>query len=298
MTSERLIIQSNGPVSIADHGGEGPLIVCVHGLEGSAHNWNLIAPDLARTHRVVAPDLSGFGHTPPAGRGSSVEANALVVADVIDHFGGDAILIGNSMGGLISLLVADRFPAKVDGIVLIDPAAPVTNWFRVRPSAAARLSVPLVPWLGALAVDVYRSTQSPADGVAETLDFVTADVASLDPRVWADALEVAELRRTQPWATDALVEAVNTIAPYVVTKSTFARLLHRISQPTLLVHGTEDDLIQIETARWMARERPDWTHAFFEGVGHVPMLEAPETLLEVIHTWEAAYFPTTPADAR
>jgi pimeloyl-ACP methyl ester carboxylesterase len=296
MTSRRVVIQSNGPVSVADHGGDGPLIVCVHGLEGSAHNWNLIAPDLARTHRVVAPDLSGFGHTPPAGRGSSVEANAHVVADVIDHFGGDAILIGNSMGGLISLLVADLHPGKVDGIVLIDPAAPVTNWFRVRPSAAARLSVPLVPWLGALAVDVYRATQSPAEGVAETLDFVAADAASLDPRVWADALEVARLRRTQPWATDVLVEAVNTIAPYVLTKSIFAKLLHRISQPTLLVHGTEDQLIQIETARWMARERPDWTHAFFEGVGHVPMLEVPERLLEVVHAWEEAYFPLDRVD--
>ena len=95
---ERTVVDSNGEVSLIDFGGEGPLIVCVHGLEGSAFNWNLIGPELARNHRVVAPDLSGFAHTPPLERGSTVEANREVVADVIKHYGDEAILIGNSMG--------------------------------------------------------------------------------------------------------------------------------------------------------------------------------------------------------
>lgn len=292
MTATRHEIDANGPISIVDHGGEGPLIVCVHGLEGSAYNWNLIGPELARTHRVVAPDLSGFGYTPQAGRGSTVDANAELVAEVIEHFGSEALLVGNSMGGLVSILVADRYPELVRGLTLIDPAAPVFRWTRVRPSAAVRLSLPLVPWFGPRLIRRYRSLQRPDQTVAEGLHFVAADAAALDPIVWRDAIEIATLRRTQPWATDALIEAASSIAPYVLTRSIFARHLHRISQPTLLIHGTADHLIQIDTARWMVRERPDWTHAFLEGIGHVPMLEAPETVLEIVRTWESSVHAT------
>ncbi len=287
---ERITIDSDGAVSVLDHGGAGPLIVGVHGLEGSAYNWSLIAPELIKTHRVVAPDLSGFGYTPPLDRGSTVEVNAKLVADAIKHFGDRAILIGNSMGGLISLLVAETYPDLVEGLVLIDPAAPVTNWLAIRPTAAARLSVPLLPGAGSRLVDLYRATQTAEEGVAEFLAFVAKDADGLDEEVWDHALEIARLRRSQPWSTDALVEAVRSIAPYVLRRSRFASVLHRATQPTLLVHGTEDRLIQVETARWMARQRPDWTHAIFDGIGHVPMLEAPERLLAVIRTWEEAVF--------
>lgn len=289
--SERITIDAHGELSVLDHGGDGPLVVCVHGLEGSAYNWNLIGPGLAKSHRVVAPDLSGFGHSLPLDRGASVEANMEVVAEVIKHYGDTAMLIGNSMGGLISMLVATHYPDRVDSLVLIDPAAPVTNWLTVKPHAAARLSTPLVPWLGSKVVDLYRSQLSIDASVNESLNFVAADADALDPRVWQDAREMAEIRRTCEYSTDVLVEAVNSIAPYVLTKRRFAPMLHRVSQPTLLVHGTEDELIQIQTAHWMARQRPDWTSVFFEDIGHVPMLEVPDRLLAVIDTWEAAVRP-------
>jgi pimeloyl-ACP methyl ester carboxylesterase len=50
----------------------------------------------------------------------------------------------------------------------------------------------------------------------------------------------------------------------------------------------EDALIQFATAQWIAKERPDWTHAFLENIGHVPMLEAPDTVVRVIETWESS----------
>ncbi|MGI9665945.1 MAG: alpha/beta fold hydrolase [Acidimicrobiia bacterium] len=292
---ERFTIDVDGPVSIVDHGGEGPLIVCVHGLEGSAYNWNLIAPELTKTHRVVAPDLSGFGYTPPVDRGSAVEVNADLVAGVIKHFGDRAIVIGNSMGGLISILAATRHPDLVAGLVLVNPAAPVTNWFSVRPAAVARLSTPIIPVVGGRAIDAYRATQTPEQSVDEGLAFVCAEPDKVDPRVREFGLEVSRLRRTQDWPTAALVEAMNSIAPYVLWKRRFAKLLHQVSQPTLLIHGTEDALVQVASAQWMARERPDWTAAFFDGVGHVPMMETPEKVLEVFNAWENATFATAKA---
>jgi pimeloyl-ACP methyl ester carboxylesterase len=290
MTFERYTIDLDGPVSILDYGGEGPLVVCVHGLEGSAYNWTLIAPRLARTHRVIAPDLSGFGFTPPLEGGSGVERNAELVKDVIDHFGGEAMLIGNSMGGLISILTSELYPDRVNSLVLIDPAAPVFSWTNINFHAAARLSVPLIPWLGGKLIDAFRDQITVDEGVVEALTFVTAHPESLDPEVWAHATEIGALRRTQPWATSALVEGMTSIAPFVLTKKKFGELIHKVSQPVLLVHGTEDQLVRVAAARWIGRQRPDWTVVLFEGVGHVPMLEIPDRLLDVFDTWESAVF--------
>ena len=67
----------DGPVHYVDFGGPAgaPLVVCVHGLGGSHANWLAIAPQLARTHRVLALDLGGFGLTRGGDRGTSLAAN-------------------------------------------------------------------------------------------------------------------------------------------------------------------------------------------------------------------------------
>jgi pimeloyl-ACP methyl ester carboxylesterase len=291
MTMERYTVDLDGPVSILDYGGEGPLIVCVHGLEGSAFNWAIVAPKLAETHRVIAPDLSGFGFTPQLDGGSGVGRNADLVKDVIDYFGGNAMLIGNSMGGLISILTSQRYPDRVNSLVLIDPAAPVFSWASINLHAAARLSVPLIPWLGSKLIDAFRDQITVDEGVVEALTFVTAHPEALAGEVWEHATEIAALRRTQPWATSALVEGMNSIAPYVLTKGRFSDLIHSVAQPTLVIHGAEDRLVHVAAARWIGRQRPDWTVAILQGVGHVPMLEAPAKVLEVFDTWEAAVLP-------
>ncbi|MCL1587643.1 MAG: alpha/beta hydrolase [Actinomycetia bacterium] len=288
MSMYRTTIDAGGKVSVLDYGGSGPLIVCVHGLEGSAYNWNLVGPHLAETHRVVAPDLSGFGYTDPIDDDSTVERNAQLVADVIDYYGGPAILVGNSMGGLISILAAERYPDKVSRVVLVDPAAPVFSWASVVPSAVARLSVPLIPFVGRRLIEAYKQKITPEAGVREALDFVTADISRIAPSVYDAALEIAQLRRLQPWATNALIQATNSIAPYVLRKGRFATLIHKLSQPTLLIHGTQDELIHVEAATWMSLQRPDWTVAYLEGVGHVPMLEVPDRFLSVFDAWEEA----------
>ena len=90
-----------GPVHYIDYGGkpDGPLVVCVHGLGGSAISFDLIARLLAAECRIYAVDLVGHGRTPVLGRSATVGANRRVV----DHFlrdvvGEPAVLIGNGPG--------------------------------------------------------------------------------------------------------------------------------------------------------------------------------------------------------
>ena len=97
----------------------------VHGLGGSHLNWCLIGPRLAAGRRAVALDLHGFGLTPGTRATSTVQHNArLLDRFVREVTGTPVILVGNSMGGLISILQASAAPDTVAGLVLIDPALP------------------------------------------------------------------------------------------------------------------------------------------------------------------------------
>jgi len=282
---ERTTIDIDGPVSVIEYGGEGPTMVCVHGLEGSAYNWRLVANHFAKSFRVVAPDLRGFGYTEPGNNDVTVEHNGGLVAQVIKHYGPNAILVGNSMGGLVSMLTAARHADLVSGLILVDPAGPVASWSRVDPSRALALAAPMVPGLGERIVKAYRSARTPEEGVAESYEFVAAKPALVNPDAYADALEIARLRRTQAWSASTLVRATRSIAPYVVTKGRYRAVLHRIHQPTLLMHGTEDGVIQLATARWIAAERPDWTTVYLKDIAHVAMIEEPDKFIDIVDTW-------------
>ena len=125
MTDRSRWVDLDGPVHYADYGGEGTPLLLIHGLAGSSLNWMAVAPSLAETHRVLAVDLLGFGQTPLAGRKATLEANRRMVDRFLRNVIGEpAILVGNSMGGLISILEAAAEPARVRGLVLVNPAVP------------------------------------------------------------------------------------------------------------------------------------------------------------------------------
>ena len=124
---ESRTVDLDGPVHYVDFGGpdDGPAVVLVHGLGGSHLNWDLFAPLLNPHARVWALDLPGFGRSEPGGRQVSVPANVAVLDRFLAEVVGEpAVLVGNSMGGMISILAAGERPDAVTGLVLLDPAIP------------------------------------------------------------------------------------------------------------------------------------------------------------------------------
>src|SRR2546428_8653300 len=118
-------VDTDGPVHYYDFGGSGPPLVCVHGLGGSALNWMAVGHQLARDYRVLAPDLRGFGETPLSSGVSTIASNQRLLDRFIREVAGSpAVLVGNSMGGLLSSLQAARRPETVSAAVLADPALP------------------------------------------------------------------------------------------------------------------------------------------------------------------------------
>lgn len=284
------ILDIDGPVHYVDHGGSGPVLVLVHGLGGSHSNWIAVAPLLAEFARVYAVDLVGFGITPPAGRRATVGSNRDMIARFAKAVSPEqpVTLVGNSMGGLISLLAAERYPDTVDGLVLIDPALAPPSVGSIDVRVAQRLAAPLVPGVGERLMRHYATATPPDLVVQETMNLLCAQPDNVSEDALEAALAMATLRREMDWAPRVFTEAGRSIAAVMVRPRAFLRLVHRVSCPVLLLHGERDRLVPVEASRRLASQRPDWTFLVFSGVGHVPQIEAPDSVAAAIAEWMVA----------
>jgi pimeloyl-ACP methyl ester carboxylesterase len=100
-------------------GGDGPPLVLVHGLGGTIENWRGLATPLAAGQRVLVPDLPGHGRSAPLREARDVDALAeAVLAVAYAEEISDAVWIGHSLGGVVSLRAAALRPDAVRGLVL------------------------------------------------------------------------------------------------------------------------------------------------------------------------------------
>jgi pimeloyl-ACP methyl ester carboxylesterase len=277
-----------GPLHYLDYGGPttGPLIVCVHGLSGAAVNWMALAPLLTGTCRVLAPDLAGHGLTRPGRRGAGVAANRALLHRFLESASEDpVILMGNSMGGMISLLEASVAPGTVAGLILVDPALPLVA-ARPDPLVVAMFALDLTPGLSRAMV-AYRRRLSPEQSVARTLRLCCVDPARVAADVVARHVEVARQRLAFTGTERDFMTAARSVvatAGYPGSRA-YRRRIGSVACPVLLIHGTRDRLVPIAAARAAARANPSWSLAELAGVGHVPQLETPAGTARIITGW-------------
>jgi pimeloyl-ACP methyl ester carboxylesterase len=283
-------VDLDGPVHYVDHGGpvDGPLVVCVHGLGGSLVNWAALAPLLTGRCRVMALDLAGFGHTRGGSRSTSVESNQRLLDRFLREVSGTpVILVGNSMGGLISILQASGQPFTVAGLVLIDPALPVGLSARPDPVVLATFAAFAVPAVGRRLLALRRSTSSAETAANDMLQLCCADPSRVPRHVVDQHVEMAAQRRAYEDVDGELLSAAQSLMWVLVDRGRYSRMQRSIAAPVLLLHGDRDRLVPIASARAAAKANPSWRFEVAEGVGHVPQLEVPEWTAAQILDWLA-----------
>jgi pimeloyl-ACP methyl ester carboxylesterase len=107
--------------------GEGkPTVILTAGLSDWSVDWFLVQPDIAEQTRVCSWDRAGFGFSDPRAEPLDIRRSSEDLAQAIGKagIGGPYVLVGHSMGGLETLLLADRYRRELAGVVLVDPTIP------------------------------------------------------------------------------------------------------------------------------------------------------------------------------
>lgn len=122
--------------------GEGPAVVLLHGYPETHYCWRRIAPELARTHRVIAPDVRGYGATrAPAGgqhgEGYSKREMAADIVSLLDALGTErAAVVGHDRGGRVAYRMALDHPDRVERLAVLNIVPTVEQFERVTPEDA------------------------------------------------------------------------------------------------------------------------------------------------------------------
>ena len=281
----------DGPVYVADFGGDGPVILLVHGLGGAHLNWMAVAPQLAAHHRIYALDLPGFGRSPLAGRRSTIAANVVLVTRAITRLSrGPIVLMGNSMGGLLAIGVAALHPRLVDALVLVDPAVPTPRGeFPPRLDSVSRtfLATAFMPRWGARRLSRAVAALGPESLVRETMRLVSADPSRIEQTVMDAHIALEAERLAESAWHESFYAATRSLVAALALKRRVLRWVQEVVAPTLLLQGDRDRLVPVSSARAIASLRPDWEYHEFAGAGHVPMLEVPGEFVEVVSDWLA-----------
>lgn len=252
----------------------------VHGLGGSAHNWTDFAGVLRHRLAIDAIDLPGHGRSGPAPHNDySLEAHTSVVIDYLELTGSRPVhLVGNSMGGAVSVRVAARRPDLVRTLTLISPAVP-DNRIRAYPlHSDPRAAAVVVPGLGELALRYYDRRYSVEARVRATIALCFADPSRYPDERMREAVAEQRARLAMPWAHAAFVRSTRGLAAaqFIHGRTGWATL-RRLTMPALVVWGAADRLVAPDLAPYVAAAIPDSRLLLLEDAGHTAMMELPET---------------------
>ena len=122
--------------------GEGSPVVLIHGIPTSNLLWRKIIPELARKHRVFAPDMLNYGRSDkPADANVSIEAQSRLIVKLMDQLGlKSADIVAHDIGGGVAQLMAVNYPEKVRKLILIDTVCfdswPIPEFFPLQKAGA------------------------------------------------------------------------------------------------------------------------------------------------------------------
>jgi pimeloyl-ACP methyl ester carboxylesterase len=285
-----------GPVHFLDYGGasDGPTVVLVHGLGGSHLNWDLFAPKLAPHARVLALDLPGFGRSEPGTRRATVQANVAVLDRFLREVAGTpVVLVGNSMGGMISVLTTAAAPDLVRALVLVDPAVP-GPLRRPDPLVGLTFATYALPGVGEYALRSRRLRAGARTQVLDLLRLCGVDPAALPASLIDRSVALVEERRDVGGMDRAFLAAARSLLRVLADPRSYRRAMAAVDVPVLLVHGDSDRLVSVHNARDVAARNPDWRYLELPGVGHTPQLQVPGPLATEVLGW-LADLPSVPA---
>lgn len=267
-------------------------MLLVHGFGASIAHWRFNIPALVEAgHTVWAVDLLGFGGSDkPETYTYTMEGWRDLLLDFVEEFIDEpAVIVGNSIGSLASLMTAAANPSAFAGVVLCNTAGAMNNK-AISDDWRLQLARPiflLIDWLllqPAIAERLFNGFRTP-ENIAQTLKNVYSNEGNVD----ADLVELIYRPSCDAGALDAFVKII-TGPPGPRPED----LLPQIDAPLLLLWGDEDPFTPMDgpVAKYfidLARTRPDTQFSVIPGCGHCPHDDRPDLVHRELLPWLARY---------
>ncbi|MEV0748264.1 alpha/beta hydrolase [Streptomyces sp. NBC_00184] len=267
--SEFDAVLPHGMHVVHDGPEQGPPLLLIHGSGASGGTWSPMIPALAARHHVIRTDLPGCGQSPPAAS-YDVPVQAGRVAALLDGLGLRRVAVaGHSSGGYVATALAEARPDLVSALALISTGPGLDALLPQPAILRLLLGPPFGPLLWSL-----RSDAAIRGGIRAT----TVRQADIPDDL------VAGVRGTT-YRTFRAVSRCNTA--YVDERNVPERLA-ALKVPLLVVFGDADPRWEPSSAhRYEAV--PDSRVELLSGIGHIPLLEAPEATSDLLLRFAAAH---------
>ncbi|MGI9325746.1 MAG: alpha/beta fold hydrolase [Pseudomonadales bacterium] len=249
-----ILLSTGSHVNVLDQ-GTGPAVVLVHGLPGSAYDWRELTPLLNRAGiRTIAYDRVGYGRSDPrANTNFSLLANSDELGELLQALELDEVtVVGWSYGGAMAMQAASN--SRIARLVLVGTGGPSSeDDAPPEPSAAIKMlySMPVLRW---------RSAVPPVSRALQSVLSDTAFSGGPQPDWWKRDL-AANFSR---W--DTVLTYRNEILAEIEADGFDPAL---IQQPTLIVHGEDDQLAPVAIGRYLAKAIPAAVYEEMPGASHM-----------------------------
>jgi len=262
-------------------GGEGPLLLLIHGMAGTCESWREVIEPLARHHTVIAPDLPGHGLSAGGLGDYSLGNLAAGLRDLLLVLGHErATLVGHSLGGGIAMQFSYQFPEMVERLVLV---------------SSGGLGLEVSPVLRAAALPGADLFIAATAGAGQKIGgAIGRGLSKVGMKPAADLAEVARGYGSlaEPDRRKAFLATLRSVVGTEGQRVSAADRFYLAEEvPVLIIWGARDPIIPVGHGEGAHRALPGSRLEIFDGVGHLPQIEQPSRFTGVLESFLAETEP-------
>ena len=257
----QVLVHDDVRIDVRDDGNGDDAIVLLHGFPLTSEIWNAQIPELSRAHRVIVADLRGMGKSSVADGPYLMETLAGDIAAVLDALAiPRATIVGHSLGGYVALAFARMYSERIARLALVCSRISADTTDRAKHRYE-------------LADDADRTGSASAILDDAIPPLFAQETLHAMPEMLENTREIASANTAKGLAAMlrgmALRDPADDIAP-------------DLQMPVLVVAGYSDCLVPLAEAEAMARAFPSARLEVAKASGHLPMLEEPAWMSEVL----------------
>ena len=252
--------------------GEGPPLVLLHALGESALDWRWVLPALARTHRVYAVDLPGFGYSSKPSAEYSSAFFARFVGAYLDALGLErAAMVGNSLGGLVALRLALFEPARVSALGLVASAG-------LGRAVTYALRLPTLPGYGEAAIVWGKTPLGAAQRAWLRVPLLFARPERVPAEWITEQTRIAQL----PGFTEATISTLRAHVDLGGQREVLADQLSHLEMPTLIIWGKSDRVFPYSQAQKAVSCLRQGFLELIPDCGHLAQIDQPDRFAAIL----------------